>query len=113
MFNLFYFYINNYEFKMLSLNTFVYESLSNKQKELIGRLFSIMFKDTKINKEQIGIILSNLDKEELLEISKYFSENESSDYLAYEPNEDMFINFNSNKEKIISQISEYISKFKV
>jgi len=98
---------------MLSLNTFVYESLSNKQKELIGRLFSIMFKDTKINKEQIGIILSNLDKEELLEISKYFSENESSDYLAYEPNEDMFINFNSNKEKIISQISEYISKFKV
>ena len=98
---------------MLSLNTFVYESLSNKQKELIGRLFSIMFKDTKINKEQFGIILGNLDKEELLEISKYFSENESSDYLAYEPNEDMFINFNSNKEKIISQISEYISKFKV
>ena len=98
---------------MQSLNIFINEMLSNKQKELIGRLFSIMFKDTKINKEQFGIILSNLDKEELLEISKYFSENESSDYLAYEPNEDMFINFNSNKEKIISQISEYISKFKV
>jgi hypothetical protein len=72
-----------------------------------------MFKDTKINKEQIGIILGNLDKEELLEISKYFSENESSDYLAYEPNEDMFINFDDNKEKIISQISEYINKFKI
>jgi len=98
---------------MQSLNLFVNESLSNKQKELIGKLFSEMFKDTKINKEQFGIILGNLDKEELLEISKYFSENESSDYLAYEPNEDMFINFEDNQEKIISQISEYISKFKV
>jgi len=98
---------------MQSLNIFINEMLSNKQKELIGKLFSIMFKDTKINKEQIGIILKNLDKEELLEISKYFSNNESSDYLAYEPNEDMFINFEDNKEKIISQISEYISKFKV
>ena len=98
---------------MQSLNIFINEVLSNKQKELIGKLFSIMFKDTKINKEQIGIILKNLDKEELLEISKYFSNNESSDYLAYEPNEDMFINFEDNKEKIISQISEYISKFKV
>lgn len=98
---------------MQSLNIFINEMLSNKQKELIGKLFSIMFKDTKINKEQIGIILKNLDKEELLEISKYFSNNESSDYLAYEPNEDMFINFEDNKEKIISQISEYISKFKI
>jgi hypothetical protein len=98
---------------MLSLNVFVNESLSNKQKELIGKLFSTMFKDTKINKEQIGIILNNLDQEELLEISKYFSENESSNYIAYEPNEDMFINFEDNQEKIISQISEYISKFKV
>jgi len=98
---------------MQSLNIFINESLSNKQKELIGKLFSTMFKDTKINKEQIGIILNNLDKEELLEISKYFSDNESSNYLAYEPNEDMFINFEDNQEKIISQISEYISKFKV
>lgn len=98
---------------MQSLNIFINESLSNKQKELIGKLFSTMFKDTKINKEQIGIILNNLDQEELLEISKYFSENESSNYIAYEPNEDMFINFEDNKEKIISQISEYISKFKV
>ena len=98
---------------MQSLNIFINEMLSNKQKELIGKLFSIMFKDTKINKEQIGIILNNLDKEELLEISKYFSENESSNYIAYEPNEDMFINFEDNKEKIISQISEYISKFKI
>ena len=98
---------------MQSLDNFIIESLSNKQKELIGKLFSTMFKDTKINKDILSIILKNLDKEELLEISKYFSENDSSDYLAYEPNEDMFLNFEDNQEKIISQIAEYISKFKI
>jgi len=98
---------------MQSLNIFINESLSNKQKEFIGKIFSTMFKGSKINKETFEIILSNLDKEELLEISKYFSNNEATDYIAYEPNEDTFINFNDNKEKIISQMAEYISKFKI
>lgn len=98
---------------MQSLNIFINESLSNKQKELIGKLFDTMFKDTKISKDQIIIILNNLDKEEILEISKYFSENNSSDYIAYEPNEDMFLDFENNKDKILGQIAEYINKFKL
>ena len=98
---------------MQSLDIFINESLSNKQKELIGKLFDTMFKDTKISKDQIIIILNNLDKEEILEISKYFSENDSSNYLAYVPNEDMFLNFNNNHDKIISQIAEFINKFKI
>lgn len=98
---------------MQSLLNFVNESLSTKQKELVGNLFSIMFKGTKINKDQFIIILSNLDKDILLEISKYFSKNESNDYLAYEPNEDMFLKYEENKERIISQIAEYINKFKI
>ena len=98
---------------MQSLNIFINETLSTKQKEIIGKLFSSMFKDTKITKDQIYIILNNLDKEEVLEISKYFSNNESFDYLAYEPSEDMFLDFNTNHDKILSQISEYINKFKI
>lgn len=98
---------------MLSLNNFINESLSNKQKELIGRLFSNIFKNSKVTKDQINIILNNLDQEEILEISKYFSQNDSSNYLAYEPNEDMFIDFKTNKDKILDQISEYINKFKI
>ena len=35
---------------MKSLSLFVNESLSNKQKELIGEVFSCMFKNTKLNK---------------------------------------------------------------
>jgi hypothetical protein len=98
---------------MQSLLNFVNESLSTKQKELVGKIFSNMFKDTKINKDQFVIILNNLDKEIVLEISKYFSNNDSNDYLAYEPNEDMFLKYEDNKERIISQIAEYINKYKI
>lgn len=98
---------------MQSLITFINESLSNKQKELIGQLFSSMFKGSKITKDQFITIFNNLDKDIISEISKYFSENESSDYLAYEPNEDLFLKYEDNKEQIISQIAEYINKFKI
>ena len=43
----------------------------------------------------------------------YFSENESQDYLSYDPGEDTFLKYDDNKEKILSQLSEYISKFKI
>lgn len=98
---------------MQSLLNFVNESLSTKQKELVGKIFSEMFKNTKINKDQFVIILNNLDKDIILEISKYFSINDSNDYLAYEPNEDMFLKYEDNKERIISQIAEYINKYKI
>ena len=98
---------------MQSLLNFVNESLSTKQKELVGKIFSEMFKNTKINKDQFVIILNNLDKDIILEISKYFSTNDSNDYLAYEPNEDMFLKYEDNKERIISQIAEFINKYKI
>ena len=98
---------------MISLYNFINESLSNKQKELIGQIFSSMFKDSKVSKEQLTIIFNNLDKEIILEISKYFSNNEQKDYLPYDPGEDMFINYEENKDRIISQLSEYIQKNKI
>lgn len=98
---------------MLSLCNFINESLSNKQKDLIGQMFSSMFKNTKVSKEQLTAIFNNLDKEIILEISKYFSNNEQNDYLPYDPGEDMFINYEENKDRIISQISEYIQKNKI
>ena len=65
---------------MQSLLNFVNESLSTKQKKLVGKIFS---------------------------------NNDSNDYLAYEPNEDMFLKYEDNKERIISQIAEYINKYKI
>lgn len=98
---------------MKPLSIFINESLSNKQKELIGQIFSCIFKGTKFNKDQILSMISNLDKDIVFELSKYFSYNESQDYLSYDPGEDIFLNYDENKDKILGQISEYISKFKI
>lgn len=75
--------------------------------------FSIMFKGTKMTREMIETMLSNLDGDFVLKLSKYFAENDNSNYLAYDPGEDMFINYNEKKDKVIPQITEYLLKYKV
>lgn len=92
---------------------YINESLTSKQGELISDMFMTMFKDTKLSKDTIKILLKNLDKDIIIFISKSYSKNDSSNYLAYEPNEDLFIKYEDNKDKIIDQISEYISKYRL
>jgi hypothetical protein len=75
--------------------------------------FSIMFMGTKMTREMIETILSNLDSSFVMKLSKYFVDNDNSNYLAYDPGDDVFINYNDNKDKIISQIAEYLLKYKV
>jgi hypothetical protein len=75
--------------------------------------FSRMFVGTKLTHDTIKIILNNLDKDFVLKLSKYFAENDNSNYLAYDPGEDTFINYQEHQDKIISQISEYIMKYKL
>lgn len=75
--------------------------------------FSQMFKDTKITNDTMQIILNNLEKDFILKLSNYFIEVDNSNYLAYDPGEDTFINYDENKTKIISQLSEYMIKYKV
>ena len=98
---------------MKSLNIYLCEGLSNKQQELISSIFSNLFKNSKLTKDTIYILLSNLSEEIIKLLSNTFSEEDSSNYLPYEPNEDLFIKFEDNKDKILSQISEYISKYKI
>lgn len=96
---------------MRNLTEFINESkLSDK---VFCEQFSVMFKGTKLNKDTIKIILGNLNKDFIELLSKSFVENDNSNYLAYQPNDDLFINYNDNKDTIIEQISEYILKYKV
>ena len=75
--------------------------------------FSIMFKNTNISKDTLIKILNNLSSEFIRKLSNYFSTEDSSNYIAYEPSDDLFINYENNKEQIINQISDYIVKTKV
>ena len=96
---------------MRTITQFINESkLSDK---VFCEQFSVMFKGTKLNKDTIKIILGNLNKDFIELLSNSFANNDSTNYLAYQPNDDLFINYEDNKEMIINQISEYILKYKV
>ena len=96
---------------MRTITQFINESkLSDK---VFCEQFSVMFKGTKLNKDTIKIILGNLNKDFIELLSNSFADTDNSNYLAYQPNDDLFINYGDNKETIIDQLSEYILKYKV
>lgn len=96
---------------MRTITQFINESkLSDK---VFCEQFSVMFKGTKLNKDTIKVILGNLNKDFIELLSNSFADTDNSNYLAYQPNDDLFINYDDNKETIIDQISEYILKYKV
>lgn len=75
--------------------------------------FASMFIGTNINKDTFIKILSNIEESYVNKLTKYFADTDSKNFMAYEPAEDLFINYNSNKDKIINQIAEYIVKYKL
>ena len=96
---------------MKRLTDYIFESqLSDR---VFCERFSIMFKDTKISKDMLIQILHNLSADSVKKLSKYFSTEDITNYVSYEPSDDLFINYNSNKDKIINQIAEYIVKYRL
>lgn len=75
--------------------------------------FNNMFKGTNINKDTITIILTNIDKDFIKKLNKYFITVDNANYIAYESSDDLFINYDTNKDKIISQMADYIIKYKI
>lgn len=75
-------------------------------------VLNIFKKSSKLNKEQISdMIISFCDVEgRLKKFSDYLFDIYPKDYLAYQPNNDEFLN-KSNDSKIANQISEFILKY--
>lgn len=96
---------------MKRLTDYIFESqLSDK---VFCEQFSIMFKNTKITKDMLIQILNNLGADFIKKLSKYFSTEDITNYVSYQPSDDLFINYESNKDQIINQISDYILKTRV
>jgi hypothetical protein len=96
---------------MKTITEYIFESKLSDM--VFCEQFSIMFKGTKMTRDMIETILSNLDADFVMKLSKYFVDNDNINYLAYDPGDDMFINYAENKTKIISQIAEYLLKYRV
>lgn len=96
---------------MKNLIEFINESqLSDK---VFCEQFDIMFKNTNLSKDIMKIILNNLSKDFIIKICNYYSSKNNVEFISYEPNQDLFINYNENKEQIINQLSDFIIKYKI
>lgn len=61
-------------------------------------------------KAQLTDMLSNLDLNVIKKISDKLASKYKDEYFPYEPSADMFIS-NTNKDKIVSNISDFLLKF--
>ena len=94
---------------MRTINQYINESLTSNQKFFCEQ-FVIMMKGITFTKDSIKLMLNNLSMDILKALSEYFNEKDSSNYMSYEPNSDLFDN-DENKDKVTNQIAEYIEKY--
>lgn len=94
-----------YKDTMRSFTAYITES---KTTEKIARSICDMFVGTKITKEIVMKMLSNLDADMLKEMSDEFYRRDGKNYIVYQPSNDMFL---GDKQEYIPQMADYISRF--
>lgn len=90
---------------MKSLTQFIYE-VSMKEDEMLLS----MIEGNSFTKSQLTDMLSNLDLNVIKKISDKLASKYADEYFPYEPSKDMFIS-NTNKDKIVSNISDFLIKY--
>ena len=93
---------------MKNLNDYIVEELS-KPKKWTEIVDGILKSSKGISKEVLVNMLSTLYPERLKTLSYYWNSIDSSKFLPYQPSDDEFLK-EENKNKICSQLSDYIMK---
>ena len=86
------------------------EYINESKCRSIGDFMMTVLKGVKTPKETIADYLNNFEMKDLKEMSDYIYQQDSSNYTAYQPNDDEFIN-DSNKSQVIDKISQYLFKY--
>lgn len=84
---------------MKSLYDFVNEALKPEE------TFLTAVKNTKLNKEQLREMVTGLKQDGVKRLSNYLKQNYSSEYIAYEPNPDLFL---KDYDKAVDNITSFI-----
>lgn len=96
------------------MKTFIEYIKEDNEKKVpiwINTFIGMLSNTNKISKEALEDMLLYLCKEnKIKKLSDYFVESNQSNYLAFQPSDDEFLQ-ESNYSKISSQISEYIMKY--
>jgi len=94
---------------MKSIVEYINES-TKSQKNFWAEQFINSLTGTGVTKDNVIKMFDNLDMDVIKSLSNYLYETDVKNYISYQPNNDEFIG-DKNREKIISQISDYIIKY--
>ena len=94
---------------MKDLKQYIVEATTS-QKTFFAETFIKTLSNSQLTKDKIIGMLTDLDNDLLMSLSKYLEKTDNSNYLAYLPNKDEFINKDAH-DKIINQMSEYLYKY--
>lgn len=92
---------------MRSFTSYITES---KTTEKIASSICDMLVGTKVTKEMVMKMLSNLGADTLREMSDEFYRRDGNNYIVYQPSNDMFL---GDKQEYVGQMSDYITRFVV
>lgn len=97
---------------MKTLNDYIVEGLTAIQAPKFGRIIYDMFKNgaNTLSADQIKNLVAALDPEIIKELNKYFTNKDKENYIAYQVDNDKFIDWATNGNDIIKSISDYIYK---
>ena len=87
-----------------------YITESKLSDQVFCQQFSKMFTDTGITVDCLTKVINNLDKEFVKKLSDYFAETDMANFVSYQPSDDMFLQYDINKDQIVSQLVKYILK---
>ena len=94
---------------MKNLTLYITED-ANKPKVWVLVLNDMFSQAKGISKEIVENMITPLFPDKIKTLCKYYEQEDSSNFLAYSPNDDEFLK-EENKKKICSQVSEYILKY--
>ena len=94
---------------MKNINLYITEQLNNKGRQISEILYN-MFNGSKLLRENIEIMLNNLDMNILHQFEIYIKEVDSENAFPHLVQDDEFLK-EENKSKITSLLSDYLFKF--
>lgn len=94
---------------MKTINTYINETLTSKQSDIVVDLILQMFANTKMSSDDIYNMFINVDIDIIKKIEKTIYERDPQGFIAYMANDDDYIK-QDNKQHIIEMFSQYIYK---
>lgn len=95
---------------MKSINKYINEGLTNKQRDILGDFLIELLKGSKLSSIQLQSMFNNVNTDYLKNIGDYLLKTDNEHAIAYVPVDDEYLK-SDNKDNIVKMFAEYFDKY--